>query len=469
MNLLKTILQSILELLEIKSKNTELTNILILIKIPTQMNRFCPIITISLFVILCSCRTETKTVAPVEKYQFAEPAEVGMIADSLAKIDNMVMEFVEAKKYPGAVTLVAKNCKIIYESEVGWSDSSRTEPYRKDHLFRMASMTKPLVSVAAMQLIESGKMKLDDPVGKYIPSFNETEVLTNFNPADTTWTSTPSISVPTVRQLLTHTAGVPYGFMNPPVNGAILAKQGIPDLSTHLPMTIEETTDKLGNLPLMHEPGAKWMYGLNTDVLGRVVEVVSGQKLDDYIREHITKPLGIDKLDFYFNDSLTTNLTKIFIPTQNGTVAQAPIEMGPMYMANYPTRGAKTYLSGGSGMTGTARDYFLFCQAMLNDGALGDARILKAETAQIMHKDQIDTLSYPWRTARFGFGFDVAKNHPHRPDGTYSWSGAFSTTFWIDPANEIIVIQLRQVLSSPDNGAINSKLEEIVYGALNKN
>lgn len=418
--------------------------------------------------ILTSCRTEKKEIVEVEKFQFANPNEMGMVADSLAKIDKMVMAFVEAKKYPGAVTLVAKNGKIIYESEVGWSDSTRTEPYRKDHLFRMASMTKPLVSVAAMQLVEAGKLKLEDSVGKYIPSFMETQVLTDFNPIDTTWTSTITANIPTIHQLLTHTAGVPYGFINPPVNGAILAKNEIPDLSTHLPMTIEETANKLGDLPLMHEPGTKWMYGLNTDVLGRVVEVASGMKLDDYIRENITKPIGIEKLDFYFNDSLTQKLAKVFLTNQDGTIVQAPENMGPFYIPNYPTQGAKTYLSGGSGMTGTARDYFLFCQAMLNDGKLGDAQILKPETAKTMHKNQLDTISYPWGTAGFGFGFDVANKHPTIPNGTYSWDGAFSTTFWIDPTNELIVIQLRQVLQSPYNQDINSKLEEIVYGALSK-
>lgn len=415
--------------------------------------------------VICSCQNEIKETTLVEKFQIANPSDVGMIADSLAKIDTMVKSFVDANKYPGAVTLIAKNGKIIYESAIGWSDSARTEPYRKDHLFRMASMTKPLTSVAAMQLIEAGKLTLDDPVGNYIPSFNSTEVITSFNSADTTWTSVPSKIAPTIRHLLTHTAGVPYGFVNPKVNGAILAKNGIPDLSTHLPMTIEQTASKLGDLPLAHQPGEKWMYGLNTDVLGRVIEVASGQKLDDYIREHITKPLEIDLLDFYFNDSLTNTLTKIFVPTDNGKVTEIA-NMGRMYIANYPTEGAKTYLSGGSGMTGTARDYFLFCQAMLNDGSLEGKRILKAETAKSMHQNQIDTISYPWGKAKFGFGFDVAKNHPQRPDGTYSWAGAFSTVFWIDPVNELIVIQLRQVLQSPYNSEINTKLENIVYGAL---
>ena len=398
---------------------------------------------LSLFLVLNSC-DQKKSEVSANKYLFASPAEVGMIADSLANIETMVKKFVDEGKYPGAVTLIAKNGKIIYESEVGWSDSLKTEPYRKDHLFRMASMTKPLVSVAAMQLIEQGKLNLDDPVGKYIPSFKETEVMTDFNPADSSYTSKASESIPTVRQLLTHTAGVPYGFMNPSVNGAIYDKNDIPDLSSYRDMTIEDVASKLGNLPLMHEPGKKWMYGLNTDVLGRVVE-----------------------LDFYFDTCEKKNLTKVFIPKADSTNMQVS-EMGKMYIADYPTDGAKSYLSGGSGMTGTARDYFLFCQAMLNDGELNGVQILKKETAQSMHENQLGTIQYPWGPMSFGFGFDVAKNHPIQPKGTYSWGGAFSTVFWIDPVNDLVVVQLRQVLSSQFNQEINGALEKIVYSSFSK-
>jgi len=142
-------------------------------------------------------------------------------------------------------------------------------------------MTKPIVSLAAMQLIEAGKIKLDDPVGNYIPTFKETTILQSFNPADSSWTSSPSVSTPTIRQLLTHTSGVPYGFTSPNVYQIILAKNGIPDLNTFLPMTAKETMSKVGNIPLAFEPGTRWMYGLNTDVLGRVVEVASGKDLDD--------------------------------------------------------------------------------------------------------------------------------------------------------------------------------------------
>lgn len=427
------------------------------------MKRFFIIPSLIFCFLISSCSKPQKETSS-QKFQFATPSEVGMIADSLVKIEKMVMDFVEAKKYPGAVTLIAKNGKIIYESEVGWSDSLRLEPYRKDHLFRMASMTKPIVSVAAMQLIESGRVKLDDPVGKYISTFNKTDILKSFNPADSSWTSSPSISTPTVRQLLTHTSGISYGFTNPKLYGAILAKNGIPDLNTFLPMTIEETMGKVGDIPLAFEPGSRWLYGLNTDVLGRVVEVASGKDLDDYIREKISEPLGIKMLDFYFNDSLSSRLTRAFMPTYKGEITQIPNVKQLFYIPNYPTEGAKSYYSGGGGMTGTARDYFLFCQAMLDNGTLHGTSILKPETAKSMHQNQIDALPFI-RGLEFGFGFDVAKGHPRKPDGTYGWSGAFSTIFWIDPSNDLIVIQLRQVLSSPFNYDINSKLKKIVYSA----
>ena len=172
-------------------------------------------------------------------------------------------------------------------------------------------------------------------------------------------------------------------------------------------------------------------------------------------------------LDFYFDDSEKPNLTKVFVPNENN-VNQQVSKMGKMYIADYPTDGSKSYLSGGSGMTGTARDYFLFCQAMLNDGELFGKRILKKETALSMHENQIDTISYPWGAAKFGFGFDVAEGGPIKPDGSYGWGGAFSTIFWIDPANNLIVIQLRQVLQSRFNQEINQQLEKIVYSAIKK-
>lgn len=412
--------------------------------------------------LLSSCATK-KPSEP--KFQSATPEEVGMRSDSLSQIDDLVKTYIDAGKFTGAVTLVAKNGKIIYESEVGSSDSLGLVPYSKASIFRMASMTKPFTSVAAMQLIEAGKLSLDDPVSRYIPSFSTPEVLTQFNAEDTTWESRSANREATVRHLLTQTAGVPYGFMNPPINGAILGKHEIPDLATYQDVLLEDKMNTLGDLPLIHDPGEMWMYGLNTDVLGRVVEVASGQTLGAYIKENISTPLGIENLDFFLNESQSSNLVDVYVSNGRGQI-QYLLPQEPVYHPDYPSYGAKKYFSGGSGLSGTARDYFLFCQAMLNDGKLGDAKILEPETAQSMHVNQIDTISYPWGPFTFGFGFDVAQGHPARPNGTYSWGGAFSTVFWIDPVNDLIVIQLRQVLFSPDGNQLNSELEKVIYNSL---
>lgn len=401
--------------------------------------------------------------------QFAEPSEVGLSLDSLKKIDELIKGYVDNHHYPGAVVLIAKDGKIVYETEVGWSDSAQTEPYRKDHIFRMASMTKPLTSVAAMQLIEEGKLNLDDPISKYIPEFANPTVITNFNPQDTTWESRPAHREPTVKHLLNHTAGVPYGFIAPSLYGAILAKNNIPDLATHQDVTIGEKAAVLGKLPLAHDPAEKWMYGLNTDVLGRVVEVASDMTLGEYIKEHITKPLRMTDTDFFLNEEQSQRLVDVYFSNADSTISYLKADPSrPLFHPDYPSFGAKKYFSGGSGMSGTARDYYVFAQMMLNDGIYGNDTILSAQTAQMMHQNQIDTLAFPMGPAKFGFGFAVFNGHPIRPDGTYSWSGAFATNFWIDPKNDLIVIVLSQVLFPADR-SLNLALERATYNSLIEN
>jgi CubicO group peptidase (beta-lactamase class C family) len=433
------------------------------------MNRVLIFIAISITVIACdnqSNQNEQADISETYELEFAQPEKVGLNPDSLAKIDGIIMKYVENKRYPGAVVLLAKNGKIVYETEVGWSDSLHTEPYAKDHIFRMASMTKPFTSVAAMQLYEQGKLDLEDPVSKYIPEFANPMVMTSFNEEDTTWESRPAHREPTIRHLLSHTAGVPYSFMYPSVYGAILATKNIPDLTTYKDFTIGEKMAELGTLPLMHDPGEKWMYGLNTDVLGRVVEVVSGMTLGQYIHDNITQPLKMNDMAFFINEEQNSRLVDVYIANEDSMITYLnPDPAMEMFHPDYPYEGAKKYFSGGSGMSGTARDYFVFCQMMLNDGSFDGTQILAPETAQLMHSDQLDTLTYPWGPARFGLGFDIADGHPIRPDGAYSWGGAFSTKFWIDPENEIVAIILSQVLFAPDGG-MGNEFEMAVYNAL---
>ena len=411
-------------------------------------------------IVSCDKKKETS-----ENFEFATPEEMGMNADTLANIESMVMEFVDAKKFPGAVTLIAKNGKIIYESEVGWADSLRTIPYRKNHLFRLASMTKPIVSVATMKLVESGTINLNDPVSKYISAFDSMEILNDFNPSDTTWTTTYAENQPTIHQLLTHTTGISYPSQDRKVYGAIVKKSNL-RTGFHEDIGLEEVVNQMANLPLMHEPGANWSYGFSTDVLGRVVEVASGMDLDDYIRENITEPIGAETLDFFYCDSSAIrNLTEVFVRNDSGLFRNLPEDF--FLEPSFPVEGAKRFFSGGTGMSGTARDYFLFCQMILNGGNLGETQILKPATVKLMIQDQIDTLTFRNSENRFGYGFEIADaEHPYKPEGSYRWGGAFSTEFWIDPGNDLIVIQMRQMIGSPHSKELNSRLFKTVYNSL---
>ncbi len=413
--------------------------------------------------LLFACQSVKEAENRTEELQYSTPEEVGMSMDSLKAIETLVRSYIDEKKFPGAVTLIAKNGKIVYESEVGWNDSLKTTSYRKDDIFRLASMTKPIVSVAAMQLVEKGKLNLNDPISKYIPEFKNIEVLDKLNPEDSTWTTISANREPNIHHLLTHTAGIPYGFVNPPVHGALLAKIEVPELTSIADLTIEEISTRLASIPLVHQPGERWMYGLNTDVLGRLVEVASGQNLSQYVNENILDPLGMHSTDFFLEDSLSGRLVEVYQNNDSGQFTYMKPNP-PFYHPDYPIYGAKKHYSGGSGLSGTARDYFKFCQALLNNGAYNGVRILDAAAVQLMVSNQIDSLSVG--DGKFGYGFYIANDHLYMADGSFSWGGAFSTTFWVDPINKLVVVQLRQVFFSPYSNKIDDELKEIVYGAL---
>ncbi|WP_425390508.1 serine hydrolase domain-containing protein [Ekhidna sp.] len=416
-----------------------------------------------IFLLLFISCAQTKEKDSKSLLSFASPSNVGMNADSLTLIDEVVQRYVDEGKFPGAVTLIAKNGKIIYESEIGFDDSLKSEAYKKHHLFRLASMTKPITSVAVLQLVEQGKVNLDDPISKYIPAFSNIEVLDEFNPEDTTWTTIPIERPPTIHHLLTHTSGIPYAFMDPPVNGAMLLKYEIPDLTSHTDITMEEVADELGKIPLVHQPGVKMTYGLNIDVLGRVVEVASGKDLSSYINENILDPLGMDSTDFFFDDSYASMLTTLYQPDTAGSY-QPLISTNPLNHEDFPVYGAKSHYSGGSGLSGTARDYFKFCQMILNDGTYNGNQVLSPESVEMMSSNQIDTL---WTGKnKFGYGFVIQQSPSTIPEGTIYFGGAFSTSFWIDPENELIIIQLRQVYFSPNGWSLGNKLLKHVYSAM---
>jgi CubicO group peptidase (beta-lactamase class C family) len=415
-------------------------------------------------------KESTPAITKLKEIEYALPESVGFNADSLNKIETMVNKYVDLGFIPGGVILIARHGKVIYEKAIGWNNIEAQEKYTIDNQFRLASMTKPITSVAIMQLYEKGKLDLQDPLSKYIPEFSDPMVLTAFNAEDTTWESRSAKREVTIHHLLTHTSGVSYGFMSPQAFGPIYAKNGVPDGANYLDLSLEKKMALLGKSPLAFDPGEKWSYGLSTDVLGRVVEVASGMSLDDYTSQYITEPLGMNETKYFFKDTLSHKVVSLYVPLGDTAIIEMKHKDGMPVSPDFPFRGAKKYLSGGSGLNGTARDYFVFAQTILDGGSWGDVRILEEKTVSDMMSNQIDTVSYFLKEGKFGYGLQVITENGsdirNQRIGRSSWGGIFHTMFWIDPARDIVAIMMSQVLSNPNKSRIDAEFESIVNNAL---
>ncbi len=333
------------------------------------------LIVISVLAVLHACDAGKKPGTFAEPdLIFASPEEAGLLPDSLHRIDTLIQRYVDNHWIPGAVALIARDGKIAYEVSLGSRDVASGEPLATDHIFRLASMTKPVIAVAVMQLAEQGKLGLTDPLSGYIPEFLHPGVLTFFNPADTTWEERPASREITIRDLMTHSSGIGYGFMDPRM-AAIYGKYQIPDMATPLDLSLEEKMGRLGCLPLLHDPGERHTYGLSSDVLGRVIEVASGMPLDAYITRYITAPLGMTSTFFFLPENLHDQLVEAYVAQPDSTIIPIGDLGGTMYHPDYPVSGAQRYCSGGSGLSGSARDYYLFLQAMLDGGTGGNPAV----------------------------------------------------------------------------------------------
>ncbi|MGB3466395.1 MAG: serine hydrolase domain-containing protein [Cyclobacteriaceae bacterium] len=421
---------------------------------------------LTLCLTLFSCTSETKQKTE-ERIPVTTPDAVGFSIDSLKKIETIVNEYVDKKAIPGATILIARNGKILYEKAFGYDDITTQTPMRTDHIFRVASMTKPIVSAAALQLYEEGKLKPDDKLSQYIPEFANVRVLDSFDRQDTTWTTKPADREITIHDLLTHTSGISYGFTNP-TYGAIYGKLGIPDAAHPYDFTIMDMAKKMATAPLVHQPGEKWTYGLSTDILGAVIEVVSGKSLGEYVHENILNPLQLNHSGFWLPDSLADDLATFYMPDQEKGIVKIPEEGIGMFRPDFPVNGARKYYSGGSGLSMTARDYFVFSQAILNGGIYDGTRILKEETVELMRTNQIPDISARLPFG-FGYGYGIATKDSNDfrdiRKGKFSWGGAFNTTFWIDPVRDLVVVIMSQVVSNPEKNVIDSRLEAAVNSA----
>lgn len=387
----------------------------------------------------------------------------------LNRIDALLQQYVNNGWIPGAVAIVAKEGKIIYHKSIGYSDAENKTPLKKDDIFRIASQTKAITSVGVMMLFEEGKLLLDDPVSKYIPEFKNPVVIESYNAADTTYTTTPAKKEITIRHLLSHTSGIGYAQIGSPQMNAIYYKNGVVGGIGVEKILLADKMKKLGPLPLFHQPGEKFTYGLNTDLLGYLIEVVSQMPLDRFFNERIFKPLGMADTYFYLPSAKKGRLVNLYTEDKNKKSIKAAetFNLNGTFYSGFPATDG-TYFSGGGGLSSTAYDYAIFMQMLLNGGQYNGKYLLSPTTVRMMTSNQIGNVDYR-NGNKFGLGFEIVSEHnagltPLSP-GTFSWGGMFSSSYWIDP-KEKIVAQLFINQYPNSHSEIHDKFKAVVYGAL---
>lgn len=390
-----------------------------------------------------------------------------------ARVDSFIQHYISEGRLNGAVGIITQNGKTIYSKAFGYSNLEKKTPMEKDAIFRLASMTKPIVSVGIMMLWEEGKFSLEDPVSKFIPAFKNTAVLDKFNANDTSFTTVPAKRQITIRHLLSHTSGIGYPGIGSNFAKALYAKYRI-DGGIGTPNgSLKDMMTKLAALPVFHQPGEKYTYGLNTDLLGHLIEVVSGMPLDKFLQQRIFAPLGMKDTYFYLPAEKASRLVPMYLqePVKGKAIAYNK-QLDPAGLANFPLATNGSYFSGGAGLSSTAPDYVRFAQMLCNGGELDGVRILSPHTIRLMTTNQISDYAMfdgTDQTRRFGLGFglylDQAMLTLPVGYGSFEWDGMFATHFWVDPKNKLVVVFMRNVYPTPD-WDFKDRVKPLVYQAL---
>jgi CubicO group peptidase (beta-lactamase class C family) len=406
------------------------------------------------------------TVLPAQRAAPAKPrASLGFDHARLTRIDSALQRGVDRGEIGGAVALVLENGQTVYERAVGWSDREANRRMTSDAIFRIASQTKALTSVALMTLVEEGRIALDDPVSRYIPAFAHTTVAVR---TDTGRAIVPARRAITIHDLLTHLAGISYG--TEPLVADLYAAKGLGPAAGWGWYTADKdepictTMERLATLPFVAQPGERFVYGYSIDILGCVVERVAGVPFDEVIRRRITEPLGMKDTYFYLPAGARPRLTAVYASGEGGRIVRAPD--GPRGQGNY-VDGLRRSFSGGAGLLSTARDYGRFLQMLLNGGTLDGVRILAPRTVALMTTNQTDTLF-----SRTGQGFGLGFRLLEQPGadgrvesvGTFGWGGAYGSTYEVDPAEHLVLVFMMQLL--PSKSDIAAKFPMLVYQAL---
>ncbi len=399
-----------------------------------------------LALILLLAGTLTTTAPVLFASDRATPAEVGLSADRMANLKSHIAGYVDSGRLVGATTLVSKGGKIAHFETYGQLNKELGIDMPEDAVFRIYSMTKPITGVGLMMLWEEGKFKLDDPVSKYLPEFANQRVFVSMN-EDGSVETVPVKQEATIRNLLTHTAGLTYGvFGNTPVDQLYL-KSGVfnPEL------TLAQQTEILGGLPLINQPGEAWVYSLSVDVQGRLIEVLSGQSLGKFFQERIFTPLGMTDTGFFVREDQLDRFVEIYAPNeaQNALVAYRGD-----FFTDYTVPPKSE--SGGGGLVSTTMDYWKFAQMVANGGELNGVRLLKESTVDLMREDHLpgnlNGIAKGAQGLGFGLGFaivqDVSKQGGDTNVGEYFWGGMANTIFWIDPTEDMIAIFMTNILPS---------------------
>jgi CubicO group peptidase (beta-lactamase class C family) len=393
----------------------------------------------------CSSNKEEKS----DKNQYSN-----FVVESYKPLESIMNQSVLSNKIPGGVGLVFEKGEMVFHKAFGFKKIEEQVPFEVDDIFRIASMTKPITAVAAMILYDEGKFQLDDPVSKYIPEFGNLEILKRINYDDSTFLSYPATKPMTIRHLFTHSSGLFYGFDNDSL-AILLTKAGVSEGFEERDILLEDNVKRLAKLPIMHEPGERYTYGVGIDVLGRLVEIWSGMPLDKFFSEKIFNPLGMKDTHFYLPEEKYSRLVPVYMSTDSG------VALTDYPNILYPVRGAKKFLSGGADLSSTAYDYYLFCRMMLQKGELNGERILKSETVDLITSTHLETGD---NDMGLGFGLLSAKTEVDiaRSVGSYTWGGFFTTTFWIDPKEEVIAVLMLQVYPFV-HWEVQKDFEDMIY------
>ncbi|MGA7859980.1 MAG: serine hydrolase domain-containing protein [Terracidiphilus sp.] len=407
---------------------------------------------------------------PAVDLTVVKPETVGFSSERLENLHKLMQQAVDQKQIAGIVTILARHGKVVDYRTYGVSDLASGAPINKDAIFRDFSMTKPITGVDMMILYEQGKWLPSDPIAKFIPEFAHLKVYKGVG-ADGKMILVDPDHPPTMRELMSHTAGFTYGFFgNTPVDKMYR------DAHLFDSKNLQEFIDKLAKIPLLYQPGKGWTYSVSMDIEGYIVEMLSGQSLPDFTRDHIFTPLGMRDAGFFVPADKRSRFVTLYLTGPKGELV-ADSSAGGL-AGNYTAQ--PTMPSGGGGMVSTAEDYYRFAQMMLNGGELDGVRILSPSTVRLMTSNHVPAelltgqygIGVQVMRPGFGYGYNCAVIFdPPEADlsdgkGEFFWDGAAGTWFWVDPANDIVFVGMVQRMLGPASPPLEYESRDVVYGAL---